>query len=119
MSGTKGTGKETHKFGSNRLTQPRFTRRLVEDPALAGRQSVTRTRSPANCAGAMVVGRFAVHALRVVRQFAGLKAGSIKAALSRPAHQCPAGAYLSREEYPRGCFANASRCAALHHCEKP
>jgi len=42
------------------------------------------TRSSANYAGAMVVGRYAV---RVFRQFAWLGVGSVKMALSRPTHQ--------------------------------
>jgi hypothetical protein len=51
----------------------------------------------------MIVGRFAV---RVSRQFSRLKAGSVKAALSRPAHQPPAGTTARRDDvrdgYPIG-----------------
>ena len=48
----------------------------------------TCTRSPAKCAGAMVVGLL-LRSVRVFKQFAWLKVGYVKAALSRPTHQYP------------------------------
>ena len=61
-----------------------------------GDHPALRTRSPARfaagteqpgqaCVGAIVVGRFAEHALRAVRQFLWLEVDSVKMALSRPA----------------------------------
>src|SRR3970282_1808778 len=46
-----------------------------------------------------------------VRQFAWLEVGSVKAVLSRPTHQYPEGAYPTRKDHPRGCYANANRWA--------
>jgi hypothetical protein len=44
------------------------------------------TRSPANYAGAMVVG-LPLRGVRVFKQLSWLEVGSVKVAFSRPAHQ--------------------------------
>jgi hypothetical protein len=49
------------------------------------------TQSPATNAGAMVLG-LPLRGVRVFKHFAWLEAGSVKATLSRPAHQYPEGA---------------------------
>jgi hypothetical protein len=66
---------------------------MLREDVHRGDRPALRTRTPAMFAEAMVVGRFAAHTLRSVKQFAWLEAGPVKAALSRPTHQYPAGAY--------------------------
>jgi hypothetical protein len=79
-----------------------ITLKLANTASLRGTLRATCTRTPARfaagteqpgqaCAGAIVAGRFAAHALRAVKQFLWLDVGSVKVSFSRPTHQYPAG----------------------------